>query len=52
LNEAALIAGTNPELDIPDAQRRLRAREKPVLRDSVLQRALDVVTSLEVYQKR
>src|SRR5205823_8346751 len=52
LNEAALIAGTNPELDIPDAQRRLRAREKPVLRDSVLQRALDVVTSLEIYQKR
>ena len=52
LNEAALIAGTNPELDIPDAQRRLRAREKTPLRDSVLQRALDVVTSLEVYQKR
>jgi hypothetical protein len=52
LNEAALIAGTNPELDIPDAQRRLRAREKPALRDSVLQRALDVVTSLEIYQKR
>ena len=52
LNEAALIAGTNPELDIPDAQRRLRAREKPPLRDSVLQRALDVATSLEIYQKR
>jgi hypothetical protein len=52
LNEAALIAGTNPELDIPDAQRRLRAQNKPPLRDSVLQRALDVVTSLEVYQKR
>jgi len=52
LNEAALIAGTNPELDIPDAQRRLRAREKQPLRDSVLQRALDVVTSLEIYQKR
>jgi hypothetical protein len=52
LNEAALLAGTNPELDIPDAQRRLRAREKPAPRDSVLQRALDVVTSLEIYQKR
>jgi C-terminal processing protease CtpA/Prc len=52
LNEAALIAGTNPELDIPDAQRRMRAREKQPLRDSVLQRALDVVTSLEIYQKR
>jgi hypothetical protein len=52
LNEAALIAGTNPEIDIPDAQRRLRAREKQPPRDSVLQRALDVVTSLEIYQKR
>jgi len=52
LNEAALIAGTNPELDIPDAQRRNRVRERQPARDSVLQRALDVVTSLEIYQKR
>lgn len=52
LNEAALIAGTNPELDIPDAQRRLRSRPGQSPRDSVLQRALDVVTSLEIYQKR
>jgi hypothetical protein len=52
LNEAALIAGTNPELDIPDAQRRLRNRDKQPPHDSVLQRALDVVTSLEIYQKR
>lgn len=52
LNEAALIAGTNPELEIPDAQRRTRARSAQAPRDSVVQRALDVVTSLEVYQKR
>ena len=52
LNEAALIAGTNPELDISDAQRRMRARSGQPPRDSVLQRALDVVTSLEIYQKR
>jgi C-terminal processing protease CtpA/Prc len=52
LNEAALLAGTNPELDIPDAQRRNRARERQPSRDPVLQRALDVVTSLEIYQKR
>src|SRR5437016_4045704 len=52
LNEAALIAGTNPELDISDAQRRNRGREKQPARDSVLQRALDVVSSLEIYQKR
>jgi hypothetical protein len=52
LNEAALIAGTNPELDISDAQRRNRMRSGQPPRDSVLQRALDVVTSLEIYQKR
>ena len=52
MNEAALIAGTNPELDIPDAQRRLRNRDKQPPHDPVLQRALDVVTSLEIYQKR
>ena len=51
LNEAALIAGTNPELDIPDAQRRMRSRSGQSLRDSVLQRAIDIVTSLEIYQK-
>jgi len=51
LNEAALIAGTNPELEIPDTQRRTRARSGSPPRDAVVQRALDVVTSLEVYQK-
>ena len=51
LNEAALIAGTNPELEIPDAQRRIRARSGQPPRDAVLQRAIDVVTSLEIYQK-
>lgn len=52
LNEAALIAGTNPELEIPDGQRRARARSGQAPRDAVVQRAIDVVTSLEVYQKR
>jgi C-terminal processing protease CtpA/Prc len=50
MNEAALLAGTNPELEAQ--QRRGRAPEKPPPHDPVLQRALDVVTSLEVYQKR
>ena len=50
LNEAALIAGTNPELELGEPQR-ARAREKQT-HDAVLQRALDVVTSLEIYQKR
>ena len=50
MNEAALLAGTNPEVE--PQQRRGRGTEKPPLHDPVLQRALDVVTSLEVYQKR
>jgi hypothetical protein len=54
MNEAALLAGTNPEVEAAEAaqQRRSRAQEKPPAYDPVLQRALDVVTSLEVYQKR
>ena len=50
LNEAALLAGTNPELESLE-QRRSRAPEKTP-RDSVLQRAIDLVTSLAIYQKR
>jgi hypothetical protein len=54
MTEAALLAGTNPEVEAAEAaqQRRGRAPEKSLPHDSVLQRALDVVTSLEVYQKR
>jgi hypothetical protein len=54
MNEAALLAGTNPEVEAAEAaqQRRGRAPEKPPAYDPVLQRALDVVTSLEIYQKR
>lgn len=53
LNEAALIAGTNPELDAAEAaqQRRGRGPDR-IPRDSVLQRAIDLVTSLAIYQKR
>ena len=54
MNEAALLAGTNPEVEAAEAaqQRRGRTPEKAPVHDPVLQRALDVVTSLEVYQKR
>jgi carboxyl-terminal processing protease len=54
MNEAALLAGTNPEVEAWGAaqQRRGRGPEKQPAHDLVLQRALDVVTSLEVYQKR
>jgi hypothetical protein len=53
MSEAALLAGTNPELEAAEAaqQRRGRGSEKPPPHDPVLQRALDVVTSLEVYQR-
>jgi Peptidase family S41 len=43
-NEAALIAGTNPELD----SRRRNPEDTP--HDAVLQRAVDVITSLAVFQ--
>jgi peptidase S41-like protein len=54
MNEAALLAGTNPEVEEWGAaqQRRGRGPEKTPPHDPVLQRALDVVTSLEVYQRR
>jgi C-terminal processing protease CtpA/Prc len=54
MNEAALLAGTNPEVEAAEAaqQRRGRSPEKPPAHDPALQRALDVVTSLEVYQRR
>jgi hypothetical protein len=53
LNEAALIAGTNPELDAAEAAQRRGGRAPDrIPRDSVLQRAIDLVTSLGVYQKR
>jgi len=53
LNEAALLAGRNPELDALEAsQRRGRNSEKAQPRDPVLQRAVDIVTSLSIYQQR
>ncbi len=53
LNEAALLAGKNPEIEaLETAQRRARQAEKPQPRDPVLQRAIDVVTSLSIYQQR
>ena len=53
LNEAALLAGTNPEIDATQAAQERRARgEKPGPHDSVLQRAVDLVTSIGVYDKQ
>ncbi len=53
LNEAALISGRNPELEAMEAaQRRNRSPEKTGVHDAVLQRALDLVTSIGIFQKR
>jgi hypothetical protein len=53
LNEAALISGKNPELEAMEAaQRRGRGPEKNTVHDPVLQRALDLVTSIAVFQKK
>lgn len=53
LNEAALLAGTNPEIEAMQERQRRRARgEKPPLHDAVTQRAVDVITSIEVYAKQ
>jgi C-terminal processing protease CtpA/Prc len=53
LNEAALISGKNPELEAMEAaQRRGHGPEKATVRDPVLQRALDLVTSIGIFQKK
>ncbi len=52
LNEAALLAGRNPEIDALEASQRRKGPEKTPPRDLVLQRAVDVVTSLAIYQQR
>jgi hypothetical protein len=53
MNEAALVSGQNPELDAArDAQaarRRGGPPTKPPLRDTVLQRALDLATTVTVF---
>jgi C-terminal processing protease CtpA/Prc len=50
MNEAALVAGTNPELEaLASAQRHKGEKSQTPLRDAVLQRAVDFVTALAVY---
>ncbi len=51
MNEAALVAGTNPELEaMQETQRKKAAGEplKPRLRDLALQRAVDFVTAVRI----
>ena len=53
MNEAALVAGTNPELDaIQTAQKAKGEKPKPPLRDIVLQRAVDFITTIAIYEKK
>lgn len=52
LNEAALLAGRNPEIDALEASQRRKTAEKVPPKDVVLQRAIDLVTSLGIYQKK
>lgn len=49
LNEAALVANTNPEMDAEVYQNRNAA---PRLKDTVLQRAVDLVTAIRFYGDR
>jgi hypothetical protein len=46
MNEAALVAGTNPEIESA------RDRSRPSLRDTVLQRAMDLVTAINFYKRQ
>ena len=53
MNEAALVAGVNPELDAAQvAQQTKGEKPKPPLRDAVLQRAVDFVTTVAIYEKQ
>jgi hypothetical protein len=53
LNEAALVAGTNPEIEAAlSVQQRRTHGTRPLPHDPVLQRAVDVVTSIGVYEKQ
>lgn len=47
LNEAALVANTNPEIDPANLR-----RDRDVLWDTVLQRAVDLVTAISFYHDR
>ncbi len=52
MNEAALVAGTNPDLEaMIAAQKNHTEKTKPPLHDATLQRAVDFITSVAVYER-
>jgi hypothetical protein len=53
LNEAALIAGTNPEFDAALERQKQKDKgevPKPAVRDEVVQRALDYITGVRIFE--
>lgn len=51
MNEASLVANTNPEIDSAQTAQRDRGKTSQ-LRDTVLQRAVDLVTAISFYQTK
>lgn len=53
MNEAALVAGTNPEFDAyaQEYERRASGKTAPALVDRALQRALDLITSITIFDQ-
>jgi hypothetical protein len=53
MNEAALIAGTNPELEAARIAASSRGKKpEPPLRDVALQRALDAITTIALFEQK
>lgn len=52
MNEAALVAGKNPELDALQAAQQNKSPSKSALHDPVLQRAVDLITSIGIFESR
>ena len=51
MNEASLVANINPEIETVQAAQRDRGKAPPV-RDTVLQRAVDLVTAINFYKAK
>lgn len=51
MNEASLVANTNPEIDSAQMAQRDRGRNNQI-RDTVLQRAVDLITAISFYQAK
>jgi hypothetical protein len=52
MNEAALVAGTNPEFDAAQTAQKNHGEKSQPLRDVVLQRAVDFITTIAIYERK